>query len=366
MSSYKRTTVLILISTILLFVITCQVLSPENPAPTSAPPQTNAAPPTKTSAAPPTNTLVATITLTQNPSQIAEVEQSILVFEKDGVIFLLNGLSSRAVELDEGNCPSLSADQTKIAYVKMDKDNNIHIYDRITDKIESIPTDERRLRCVTWSPDSKYLVTDSGTSTQGSGAVYEYPSGNKATTFSTSAPSNLTWLNDSEFIFQEPQEVSPMRPWESGTGRGLSKVSIASGAKQILAQASSFDDYSLLEVKEGTIYFLKTTVADPNDWGKQDKEVTTYWKMNPDGTGLTEISKPQTLRDKVLETLPQQYSDYRVFSGPDRNDNFTNWIVFDLIRNSGGSVYENLICIVDTENPQNTFKLITVGAYPTW
>lgn len=314
------------------------------------------------SLAQPTQTPVATITPKQEPSQITDVEQSLLVFEKDGKIFLLNGLGSEAVEIDEGNSPSLSNDQTKIAYVKMDKDNNIHIYDRITEKKESITTDEWRLRGVQWSPDDKYLITDSGTSLQGGGAVYEYPSGNKGTTFSTLG--NLEWLNNSEFVYVEPQQVSPERPYGSGSGSGLSKVSISSGAKQILAQASGVDDYNLLEMKNGIIYFSKTTVVDNNDWGMQDKEVKTYWKMNADGTGKAEISKPETLRDKVLTTIPQQYSDYQLFSGPDRNDNLTSWVIFDL--NSGGSVYNNLICIVDIENPQNTFKQITVGTYPTW
>lgn len=310
----------------------------------------------------PTQTPVVTTTPEQEPSQITDVEQSLLVFEKDEKIFLLNGLNSEAVEIDEGNSPSLSSDQTKIAYVKMDKDNNIHIYDRVTKKGESITTDEWRLRGVQWSPDSKYLITDSGTSPQGDGAVYEYPSGSKGSTFSTFG--NLEWLNASEFVSVEPQQVFPERPHGSGSGSGLSKVSIGSKAKQILAQASGVDDYNLLEIKNGMIYFSKTTVADNNDWGMQDKEVKTYWKMNADGTGKAEISKPETLRDKVIATIPQQYSDYQLFSGPDRNDNLSNWVVFDL--NGGGSVYKNLICIVDIESPQNTFRQITVGTYPTW
>lgn len=314
------------------------------------------------SVAQPTQAPVATTTPKQEPSQITDVEDSLLVFEKDEKIFLLNGLSSEAVEIDEGNSPSLSSDQTKIAYVKMDKDNNIHIYDRVTGKKESITTDEWRLRGVEWSPDSKYLLTDSGTSPQGGGAIYEYPSGNKGSTFSTFG--NLEWLNNSEFVFVEPQQVSPERPYGSGSGSGLSKVSIVSGAKQTLAQASGVDNYNLLETKNEIVYFSKTTVADNNDWGMQDKEVKTYWKMNADGTGKAEVGKPETFRDMVLATIPQQYSDYQLFSGPDRNDNFANWVVFDL--NSGGSVYENLICIVDIENPQNTFRQITVGTYPTW
>jgi len=309
----------------------------------------------------PTQTPIATITSKQESSQITDVEQSLLVFEKDEKIFLLNGLGSEAVEIDEGNSPSLSSDQTKIAYVKMDKDNNIHIYDRITGKKESINTDQWRLRGVQWSPDSKYLLTNSGTSPLGEGAVYEYSSGKKGTTFSTSG--NLKWLNNSEFVYVETQPVSPERPYGSGTGSGLSKVSITNGAKQRLAQASGVDDYNLLEIKNGIIYFLKRTVADNNDWGMQDKETKTYWKMNADGTEKAEISKPETLRDKVLTTIPQQYSDYQPY-GSDRNDNLTNWVVFEL--NNGRSVYEDLICIVDIESPQNTFRQITVGTYPTW
>jgi Tol biopolymer transport system component len=69
---------------------------------------------------------------------------------------LLKGLQNKPIEIDEGESPSLSSDQTKIAYVKMDIDNNIHIYDIISGEKETITTDEWRLRRISWSPNGKY------------------------------------------------------------------------------------------------------------------------------------------------------------------------------------------------------------------
>lgn len=216
----------------------------------------------------PTPESIVTITPEQTYSKITSVEQSFVVFEKDDKIYSLDGINNEAAEIDEGNSPSLSNDQTKIAYIKMDKDQNIYVYDRLTKEKVIIETDEWRLRNVEWSPDGKYLVTDSGTYIKGSGALYEYPSGNKTTTFAT--PGGPTWLSNDE----------------------------------------------------------------PN------------------------------LSTEVYAILPQEYSENKMFGRPNRNDNFSNWVIINLI--TEGSIYNNLICIVDLNDPQNTFRQIAVGAYPEW
>ncbi len=311
-----------------------------------------------------TPALIPTPALTpiQKASQTADIRQSPLVFIKEGQIFLLKGLDSEPLLIDEGSALSLSNDQTKIAYVKMDKDNNIYIYNKSTKEKKTIITSEERLRAVEWSPNDRYLITDSGTGTAGRGAIYEYPSGKKISTFSILVD-RLQWLNNNEFIYVEAQEVSPLRPFGFGFGSGLAKISLPSGSKKILAQANTLNDYSLLKVENEKIYFSKRTVDDNDMWKIHDQIVKTYWKMSADGAEKNEISEPETLEDEILSLIPQEYSDYRL-SSLDRNNNLTNWIVFRL--NSGDSISESLICIINTEDPQNTFEQIAVGTHPNW
>ena len=239
---------------------------------------------------PPTQTPIVTSSPEQKSSPTIKVEQSLTAFAKDGKIYLLDELNNETITIDEGTQASLSHDQKKIAYVKMDKDNNIYIYDRSSNEIESITTDAWRLRGVQWSPMSNYLLTDSGSDIDGSGAIYGYPSGKKGQVFQISAR-KLQWINNNEFVFVEPQQVEQQRP--IGSAKGLSKISIINGTKKILAQANNFENYNLLNVENGIIYFSKTSVADSNDWRMQDKQTISYWQMNADGTEKIEVNKPE-------------------------------------------------------------------------
>jgi len=299
---------------------------------------------------------------TPTPELFKPIENSLVVFEKEGKIFLLDGLNSQPTQVAEGNGPSFSPDRSKIAYVKMDEDNNIHIYELETGKTEALNTDEGRLRDVSWSPNGRYLVTDSGTSPLGAGGVYEYPTGRKITSFS-SYVGITEWVSDQEFVFLEPQEVSPPRPWGSGDGGGLSKITLPGGERQSLAQATALEDFFLLKVENGTIYFSKTTVKSSDDWGVVEGEVS-YWQMDGNGEEKREIPKPETLTEKVTSELPAEFSEYRIFSGPIRHPDEDNWVIFDI--NKEGSVYNDPICIMNLNNPKDSFMQIAIGSYASW
>jgi len=295
-------------------------------------------------------------------SSVSNVENSTVIFEKDGKIFLLKGLSAQPIEVTKGSGPVLSPDRSKITYVRMDEDNDIHIYKIATAKTEVIQTDERRLRGITWSLNGKYLVTDSGTGPVGAGGVYEYIGGKKIASFGTYG--KVKWIGNNEFVFVEPQEVSPPRPYGGGQGGGLAKVKLPNGEKQVLAQANELENFSLLKIENGIIYFSKRTVINSDDWSSPEKEETTYWQMNSDGSGKKTISKPEILSEKVSSYLPTEFSGYRIFSGPIIHPDLSNWVIFDI--NKEGSIYNNPICIMDINNPTNTFRQIVTGSYPSW
>ena len=60
----------------------------------------------------------------------------------------------------------------------------------------------------------RYLITDSGTSHVGAGAVFEYPAGNKIVSFRTYE--KIEWVSNNELVFVEPQEILPPRPYGGG------------------------------------------------------------------------------------------------------------------------------------------------------
>jgi len=290
------------------------------------------------------------------------IENLLIVFEKEGKIFLLEGLNNQPIEVAEGNAPTLSPDRSKIAYVKMDEDNDIHIYEVRTGKIETLNTDEWRLRGVSWSPNGKYLITDSGTACVGAGGVYEYLAGRKITSFTTYGKTE--WISDEEFVFVEPQKVSPLRPYQGGEGSGLSKITLPSGERRLLAQATALDDFGLLKVENEIIYFSKTTVESSDDWAFPDRGEVSYWQMDSNGEGKRRITKPETLREKVISELPTEFSKYGIYSGPIPHPDENNWVIFEL--NKDGSVYDDLICIMNLNSPKDSFMNISKGTYPSW
>ena len=179
------------------------------------------------------------------------------------------------------------------------------------------------------------------------------------------------WIDQTSFIFPDPQTVHPSRPYGNGEGMGITKVNLSSGEKQILLQANGLTDYYFLTVDNGSIYFVKNTATNQADWLNNNNNVvqTTYWKMNSDGTGKVQVQKsqipPDTTRSIILSNLPPKFSGYRFFSSV-VNPLFKNWVIFELNKSVNDYLYNDAICIMDLNNPKNSFRQITTGTGPSW
>lgn len=309
----------------------------------------------------------STVTIKQPLDPLFEpVEDSLIAFEKEGKIFLLNGLDKQPAEVAKGNQPAFSPDRSKIAYVKAHEDSNIYIYDVKTGRTNAFSTNEWRLVGVSWSPDGEYLVTDSGGADSKIGGIYEYLTGKKVASFTANYDyRKMAWASDKELVFTELQKVSPYRPYGSGKGSGLSKITLPDGNKQqTLVQATALEDFGLIKTENGRLYFTKNVVKSSDDWSFSDRKETSYWQMNSGGDEKTEIAKPGTLEERTLGELPTEFSGYHFFSNPTPHPNSSDWVIFSIHKE--GLVPDGPICIMDLNNPNDSFLQLATGTHPSW
>jgi hypothetical protein len=301
------------------------------------------------------------------------VDKSTIAFvDNSNKLMLLKGIRSTPVQIAKATSAEISPDGKKLAYVFIG-DPKIHVLDLSSGKTESIETEYSTLRMVFWSPNGRYLISETGSDVVGSQEVFLYPEGKLITFYATdSTVGRPIWIDQTSFIFPDPQTVHPSRPYGNGEGMGITKVNLSSGEKQILLQANGLTDYYSLTVDNGSIYFVKNTATNQADWLNNNNNVvqTTYWKMNSDGTGKVQVQKsqipPDTTRSIILSNLPPKFSGYRFFNSAVVNPLFKNWIIFELDSNVNASVSNAAICIMDLNNPKNSFRQIATGVYPSW
>ncbi len=293
------------------------------------------------------------------PKQIID---SPVVFGKEGKVFLLKNLYSKPFFIDEGNSPNLSSDHSKVAYIKMDKDNNIYIYSISTSERKVIPTHQWRLRGIRWSPNNRYLLAESGTGCIGEDSIFTYPEGKKVISFSVFG--GVKWINSNKLIFGEPQRVVPPRPYGNGSGRGLAEIELPSGRKKEVVLATALKDFSLLRVSDNLIYFSESVVKSNSDWERLDRQKEVYWQMDIKNNIKKRIkNRPKTLNEKVAGLLPSKLSEYSIY-GAVPHSKFTSWVVFE-VRKDFSSKDSN-IYIMNVRNPAKTLKRIIAGMHPSW
>ena len=133
---------------------------------------------------------------------------------------------------------------------------------------------------------------------------------------------------------------------------------------KFLPKANELENFGLLKIENGIIYFSKRTIENSNDWFYPGKEKVSCWQMNNDSSGKRTISKPKILSEKIVSSLPTKFSEYQIFSGPILHPSLSSWVIFDI--NKEGSIYNDPICIMDINNPTNSFRQIATGSYPSW
>ncbi len=229
-------------------------------------------------------------------------ESTISVFMENSSLYFSNSENNKTKIADSVEYYSLSSDKTKIAYIlnweKSESNPYFYIY-QISDKsIEKIKTELAiTASAIDWSPNDKFLVLNSGTDIVRNAAFFDYS--NKSKLFEIqlyTAENNKTveWINDTEFLFNEPQKVKPEIPAGAGYSTNISKMSVTTKQKEILKQGTSLIMYRLIKNNNGTIYFKESSVTDSDGWLK-NKINTNYWQIDTNGNNLKQIEESTTL-----------------------------------------------------------------------
>ena len=201
-----------------------------------------------------------------------------------------------------------------------------------------------------WSPDSKYIVSDGGSSPVRLRSVFRVSDTKKiADTFRTLGA--FDWVNNTQIAFSDLEESAER---DDGTeishNTNLSMLDISSGGITILKKATTTTDYIYNFVKDGYIYFDQYTVALPSDWTpEKEKANHTAWKVKPDGSNLQQSSEanPNIKTVESLNNVIANYSQYKELDNsnkylPDNtNNNEFLAVLYDNTGNNPSAVLIN-------------------------
>ncbi len=305
-------------------------------------------------------------------------------------IYLLNGLSSKPVLIDQGEFPTLSPKYTKIAYTgTVDDTSSVMIYDISSGKKAVFVKEAQGCEVMStfWSSGGNYLLVSKhcGGSDSSSATVYAYPSGKALTTIpgiegyrSVSAE----WLDDSTLYYTEPfygSDIGSNGCMGLGFTTQVTQIVFPSAQKKTLLAATALSDYNLEDIDNGNLYYKKS------DWeGKSCTSgvpVDTYWMAKGDGSDAQQINKDELpsaktdaqyllMQTKVLSMLGAKYSKDSVeFIEQNPSDN--NWIVFTISKPSsqssaGNNAQSGTIAIMNLQDPSHTFYQIGQGLIASW
>ena len=300
---------------------------------------------------------VQTPSFTEKPLSYEYPDVS-LFYENKGEIWQFNPRSNLTKKIIQGKCPVISPNKRKIAYIR---NSGVYIFDLLVQKeklLKQYPEDFP-VSHLSWSPDNKYLVVDTGTSPVRGKTIIDVSNQKEILSFTT-LDDAYGWISNNEIVFTDLQKVSEPRPYGGGEGCGIAIINLK-GEKKILKNATDKKDYSFLQIIDGKIYFSLTKVESNEGWGDKSKQTISYWMMDKSGKNLIKTKKVETLKEKIKKSLPSNYKVSFVREAVPLNKN-ENWVVFVLDQGSGS---ESEIFIMNLKEPES-IKKIGKGICPSW
>ncbi len=302
----------------------------------------------------------------------AIVESKILMLTEDNNLYIISPIDKKKELLLEGvSAYASSNDKNYIAYIKKCPltentstcDRYIHIYS-VKNKQESVITaGGGAQRGVAWSPDGRYVIVDSGTSSKISYKSYLIETGSLSDcTFS----GNLVWVSNFEVLDTLYIDNLPQRPGEVSKARGIKKLNIENCESETLINPTNTEDFFPVEVDGNQLIVRKRYVDKVEDWLDFSKGIggkETYEKYDIKTKQLSpfpEYADELESENKRLKSLvPYNVKIKNLFTS--NKDVATGWELVNVYK--GMSLYNNEIYLM---GPDKTVVKIGEQAFATW
>ncbi len=309
------------------------------------------------------------------------IRKKSIAFALDGEIYFMRSVSEVAEKIGEGEEPLISPDGKKIAFLhnnpttdcagqgisddldESDDANNsdyyrICIFNSDNKSMSTIYTDDPVMRrIVSWSPDGKYLIVNSGTYVVGAISIYDLDKKRKKGSFEGGR--YVEWISEEEFVYDGYLEID-------GYDKSIiKKVSIESLKEKTLVGLDGDLSASIIP-KRRILSSEKISVLYYNRWSSSG--VQSYWIYDTTSGKLTKTDELKEIESKIQEKLPQdisnQYSvEYQAWFYPEN----PNWVLFSLSNKNQPSYSEKgEIFIMDLDKPKQSLVKIADGLDVSW
>lgn len=290
-------------------------------------------------------------------AQIDEQPGDLIYYEKNGYIWVADLLTDMKFRLFKGHMPKLSTNKEKVAYYNGNMKPAVYDVQTSYHKAISSSVETANMQPV-WSPNGKYVVFNGHTSTNNMFVVLNQKGKEKA---SFDAIGSIYWINDEVLVYTSMQTVSTLRPRGDGAGMafGITKLNVKTGKNTVLQMPDDLNDYSLFDVLDGKIRYIKYTVQTQEDW-ENGNWTLSYYRMNKYGKNLEAVKELVYWSERIKNVLSDKYENYMI------NDfgayQSTKWRLFTMQK----SLDSDIVIYTMHYPHKNTLSRILKGDYPTW
>jgi hypothetical protein len=305
------------------------------------------------------------------PQQI--LSSNLLLLTQDGTLSYSNPMSKTETKLLEGvETFDASNDKKKIIYLKKCPqgedvstcDKNTYIYDMETKEGKIIETGLDTPRNVSFAPDDRYIIVETGTGGPGTNNIF--PSDGGESTCQFYSFSDPIWLSNLEaLIMYFDKSVAP-RLGEIMEGVGVGKINIQTCKTEALIKPTDLDEYRAIEMQGTDLIVMKTSVENANDWvmpGIMSKIKDTYEKYNIQTGELQPYPEYKTQLDNKISKMESLFKDTKNFSRVSIGDKdvVSGWEMVNVQKK--GNMYNRDVYIV---GPDGTSIFIGKNVIAKW
>lgn len=285
-----------------------------------------------------------------------------ILFSKSDGIYKLEELGKPEIKISD-QPGMVSPDGEKIAFVV--KGDNVLEDEAFV--IEIIDSSEKfnvyANNIVSWSPDSKYLITDGGTDVERSNGVFSWDQKQDIYSF-MSLYSEIRWINNSDIIYPSNNKDYNNRPWGFGHGFNLMKLNIPTRKENIFMEASETVDYGdgdnyIITSDTNKVFFTRSKSSD--SW--IDDQTTEHISVDFDGNNLEVIDYDSIFNTKLLNYFDLE-NNIQVI---DTQYNILNpeWVLVEF-GESQFTTDKRMLGVVNRNDPKETATILNKGYYATW